>query len=26
MPKSPIDWIIYIGAGVALGVVFFLGL
>jgi len=26
MPKSPIDWIIYLGAGVALGVVFFFGL
>jgi hypothetical protein len=26
MPKSPIDWIIYLGAGIALGVVFFLGL
>jgi len=26
MPKTPIEWLIYLGAGVALGVVFFLGL
>jgi len=26
MPKSPIEWTIFIGAGVALGVVFFWGL
>jgi len=26
MPNNPLDWIIYLGAGVALGVIFFWGM